>query len=553
MDEILADLSIEDTWWLRNFEKLEERIQVFDFLSKTVVPVNLCKVPWPVVWALARYNRKHIWATRKLPPTEWMCSALQEFCQRMRWKWHFRDKKSAKPSIWFRSNTHCGEIIDPGLQFWLDRFYQLMAGETVKVQKRAKRKKEAVSNMSSLVRWGIRLLKDSKWKACWTDKTSSYALVEKRQISTIHDDILDKQTYIPTVYDIYMVDSHVKRYFQVAHNIQILENSPELGAQLRKSTKLTGACLISRLNFTVKSHKPQGQVSVRNLHCSGKYSFKGVGLWLQKRLASKLDNIPYLIKNPIQVGLLLRDISLSSGVSVYKFDIKEFFISGPLGELQHDAMAIFEHDNNATKRTIAEAMSVLLSSQFVRSDITGRCVQVCEGSGMGLPQSGGIADAAFHTKAEQVLLDPVSREQAGILAYLRFKDDGLIFSNNRVGIQQWFQRFRDSADYYKVICEQVVDFNSKESQELQFLQFRIVLCAKTCRVRVMPHSKSVAVPLSQFSAHAPSTKNWLVAHLKSMCQLASDRLAAEETKRHIIKRFLTQGSPPGILEQMLAV
>ena len=95
-----------------------------------------------------------------------------------------------------------------------------------------------------------------------------------------------------------------------------------------------------------------------NLHCSGKYSFKGVGLWLQKRLASKLDNIPYLIKNRIQVGLLLRDISLSSGVSVYKFDIKEFFISGPLNELQHDAMAIFETDNNATKRTIAEAMNL---------------------------------------------------------------------------------------------------------------------------------------------------------------------------------------------------
>ena len=80
-----------------------------------------------------------------------------------------------------------------------------------------------------------------------------------------------------------------------------------------------------------------------NLHCSGKYSFKGVGLWLQKRLASKLDNIPYLIKNRIQVGLLL---------------IKEFFISGPLDELQHDAMAIFENDNNATKRTIAEAMNL---------------------------------------------------------------------------------------------------------------------------------------------------------------------------------------------------
>ena len=50
--------------------------------------------------------------------------------------------------------------------------------------------------------------------------------------------------------------------------------------------------------------------------------------------------------------------------------------------------------------------------------------------------------------------------------------------------------------------------------------------------------KSAAVPLSQFSPHAPSTKNWPVAHLKGMCQLASDRLAAEETKRQIIKRFL---------------
>ena len=111
--------------------------------------------------------------------------------------------------------------------------------------------------------------------------------LRRGQISTIHDDILDKQTYIPTVYDIYMVDSHVKRYFQVAHNIQILENSPELGAQLRKSTKLTGACLISRLNFTVKSHKPQGQVSVRNLHCSGKYSFQRRGVMVAKKIGQQ--------------------------------------------------------------------------------------------------------------------------------------------------------------------------------------------------------------------------------------------------------------------------
>ena len=550
----MSGLSLDDMWWMQNFDMLCERIEVFDPPSKSMLPVSDFKVPWPIVWVLARYNRKHIWANRKLPSPDWVRKAMYDFCQRMKWKWFFRNSSTRKPLVRFQSTSHCGHVIDPGLQFWLDRFNRMMIGEALRACKKATRHKEVISNMSPLVRWGIQLLKSSPWKACWTDKTSSYALIDRSHIASLHDDVFDKPMYMSEDRDdTRMVNGHYISYFKMAKRIELFEDSPELGAQLRKTANLPKARLVSRLSLTVKSHKPQGQVSVRNLHCSGTYSFKGIGLWVQHKLAEKLDCIPFLIKDPSQVGLMLKGIQLDNNVFVLKFDIKEFFVSGPLESLKCDAMRIFADDPVSKRRTIADAMDLLLTSQFIRSYETGRVVRVCEGSGMGLPQSGGIADAAFFCKAEKEMLTVANREQAGILAYLRFKDDGLIFSNNRIGVRHWFWNFKAKAGYFRIICDEIVRFNPLVTQELQFLQFRMVLCANTRKVRTIPHSKSVAVPLSQLSAHPPSTKNWPVAHLQSMCQLASDKLAAEETKREILTRFLTNGVSPSLYQQMLAV
>eukprot|EP00438_Fugacium_kawagutii_P017813 Skav213078 [mRNA] locus=scaffold3042:161882:163195:- [translate_table: standard] len=401
--------------------------------------------------------------------------------------------------------------------------------------------------MSPIVRWGIQLLKSSKWKACWTDKTASYALVEKCRIGKLHDEVFDKSMYMPALLDPQVINGHYARYFRAVKSVENFENCQELGVQLRKSTKMDGAKLISLLNFTVKSHKPQGEVSVRNLHCAGRYSFAGLGLWLQRQFVEKLDQVPFLIKSPAQVKQFVSKIRLTEQLSVYKFDIKEFFVSGPLEELKNDALAIFAEDSAAKRRVISETLETLLVSQFVHSAVTGRCVQVCEGSGMGLPQSGGIADAAFFTKTELPLLQPAARDAAGIVAYMRFKDDGLIFSDNQVGFRNWFQKFKAHAGYFRIICEEVVNFDPSTSHELQFLQFQIVLCANTKKVRVIPHSKSVAVPLCHSSAHSPSTKNWPVAHLRSMCQLASDEQAARETKKEITERFRKNFASPEIL------
>ena len=115
-------------------------------------------------WLLGRYNRKHIWASRKIPPISWMITAMHDFTQRARWRWFFRHDSAEKPIVNFKSTSTCEHIVDPGLQHWLDTFYRGMVQEGMMARKRAPWRKSEVSNMNFLVRWGIQLLRSSPWK-----------------------------------------------------------------------------------------------------------------------------------------------------------------------------------------------------------------------------------------------------------------------------------------------------------------------------------------------------------------------------------------------------
>ena len=61
------------------------------------------------------------------------------------------------------------------------------------------------------------------------------------------------------------------------------------------------------------------------------------------------------------------------------------------------------------------------------------------GSGMGLKSSGGISDYAFFVLAEsEFMLNPSVRDQFGIRAYFRFKDDLLVILDGREGNVRFF-------------------------------------------------------------------------------------------------------------------
>ena len=147
--------SVRDWWWIRNFDLLSEKLAVYNYESKTLTSVQECKIPWPIVWVCTRYSRKHIFAKRKLPDLRWMHEELNQFCDKMKWRWIFRHDPSPQPSVKLSLNSRCFTPVDAGLQFWLDNFCRRMVCTAWFGLKKLKWHKDWWSNVTPLVRLGL--------------------------------------------------------------------------------------------------------------------------------------------------------------------------------------------------------------------------------------------------------------------------------------------------------------------------------------------------------------------------------------------------------------
>ena len=347
-----------------------------------------------------------------------------------------------------------------------------------------------------------------------------------------------------------------KNYFAVVKQVELLTDDKHLGAQLRKSVYMEGgARLASFLAVTVKTAKPQGAVSCRNLHCSSRYAFKGLGLWLQNELASKLRPFSHTVQSPQEFSDRIRraNIILDESFWMMKVDIREFFICGSLVELECEVMKLFDTDPNYKRVVVRSALSLLLGSQIIRSNATPLVGRAVEGSGMGLPQSAGIADAAFLCKVEQHMLQTTVVSAAGIKLYMRYRDDIFILTNNRTGTIAWFSNMRERGGFFKLQCEECQRFNKLVSTEMTFLQFRVQMNHKSKKLRLIPYDKNTAVPLDVRSAHPPATHRWPVNHVLSVMKLATDKDASVEARETVVRKFKQDLTQPELLAQMMSV
>jgi hypothetical protein len=59
---LTSDFDEVDVAWMLNFDRLQQQVYMFSYEDKTAgIPLDL---EWPITWALARYNRKHIVCTK---------------------------------------------------------------------------------------------------------------------------------------------------------------------------------------------------------------------------------------------------------------------------------------------------------------------------------------------------------------------------------------------------------------------------------------------------------------------------------------------------------
>ena len=120
---------------------------------------------------------------------------------------------------------------------------------------------------------------------------------------------------------------------------------------------------------------------------------------------------------------------------------------------------------------------------------------------------------------------------------LRYRDDILILASSYEKFIAWFQKLKSKAGFFKLQCEEIVRFSKVEDKEVQFLQFRVQMNAKSRRLRLIPHSKNISMPLERTSAHAPAVHEWPTKHVETMCNLATDQSAREEAKLSVMAKL----------------
>eukprot|EP00438_Fugacium_kawagutii_P000047 Skav211389 [mRNA] locus=scaffold8085:1910:3208:+ [translate_table: standard] len=315
--------------------------------------------------------------------------------------------------------------------------------------------------------------------------------------------------------------------------------------------------LVRKLNVTVKSHKPAGQVAFRNIHGGMCYPFSGLGAWLAHNLQQSLRKIPHILRNSGDLVTQLEQFRSGNAFTFVKVDIKDYFMSGTREELQQFASELL----GAGIRNVGkQVIDFLLTHQYVQSDFCPQQMwQVVVGTGMGLNFSGELSDAAFYTMAEKwAISDPDIFGLAGILGYWRFKDDILIIvrSDCLRSFRNWFEQWKRRAGSF------VLEVDTISQDETVFLdldlQRRTNVGADgeaSFTIAFSPHFKttSLGVPLSHNSSHPWHVHaSWPFAELRRLGRLSSDFSAYNEAREVFVRRLIDNFSPSILTNQLVS-
>lgn len=181
----------------------------------------------------------------------------------------------------------------------------------------------------------------------------------------------------------------------------------------------------------MKTHKPDGAVTLRSLHTSVNHPLNpGMGALHFVTTAQELAT-PAAKHRTIDWPA---SISLHpTFCSIGQVRHPRVFLSGNHQDLSNlCADFVVLGDSAWVKPCFREMLYTILDAQYVVDKLRcqSKCWKVVKGSGMGLTCSAEVSNAAFYMLTERnLLLEPDIRADYGILFYGRFHDDGLLILN----------------------------------------------------------------------------------------------------------------------------
>lgn len=458
--EIVRFAQREDLDWLLRIADDNCTVGVHNSKCMTIEKTS---VPWTIALTLRRFHKKHVICAGGCLNHSKVLERLIDFEQGCMWRAQLQTKGSKWTNSWGMlkvprppPNKFKGLVPAP-LTLWLSELRSAIVQEISRansVWRRDPRSKHSSMCAATIMKRASMSLSAMSLKAVENDKEPGWTLLSLKDWQLAMNSVMKSENYkmVARIPDTIWVDHEfwVKR-------IASLEGDASLAQVLRRSMRVPRASPVAMLQITMKPHKPQGEMSFRNLHCSKNYSFSGLGRWVHWCINTKLlDIAPHLLRTTEEVVDRLRNIRPEPDLMLYRFDIKSFYMSGLPHDIAEAASSIF--DVGPRRSVVRGASLFLLSSQFIApASQPSDLYSVEVGTGMGLPQSGALADAALFAVAERGLIDSPSRlAAAGVRCWLRFKDDVLMIAKRGPEARRIFREFQSRAHpMYRVVCAEV--------------------------------------------------------------------------------------------------
>ena len=271
------------------------------------------------------------------------------------------------------------------------------------------------------------------------------------------------------------------------------------------------------LKYTLKTHKPPGEVGFRALHSSVNTPLLGAMKFIASWLKPQLTALPHLLKRSADAVKQLQHWRVSPSAFLITIDIKDFFLDGNHAQITSACEELVEPP---WRSSFLILVKFILDAQYLTSPcFPERMWKVNKGAGMGLQCSGELVDSTFFKTVEEGILPQLDRWR--IVGYFRFKDDILVMCDSpREVLLDFVSTLKKASSVGKLKVESV------SQTEARFLDLRLFKgagwLATGCLDIFINHKVTAQKqPVAIHSLHPPRTHlSWprsLVHRINTLC------------------------------------
>ena len=141
-----------------------------------------------------------------------------------------------------------------------------------------------------------------------------------------------------------MSSSALKKYRSLSRRISKLE--PDQSSQASIAVAINRSWrgdrrFYSYLITNIKSHKPDGEVGVRNNHASSMNKREGLSRWVSRELQGPLTGHTWFLTSSAQLAADIKTVAAEDSDYFVKLDVQDFYMTGTPSELKDSIKVLF--------------------------------------------------------------------------------------------------------------------------------------------------------------------------------------------------------------------